>query len=253
MSDNPIETVGRVADAAKSISDTTRKALELASAFFAKVLGEDAAGIFRDAMFYFRARNAISLQEKLDKILENRQIRNPKAIPLRLAIPFLETATLEDDPTIQERWARLLANALDPSIHIDMERYYASVLKDLSPVDCLVVEKIASMAQVGQGEEITIDGLADSLGLPLMTTDISVCNLGRQNLIERKPKTGAPVGSVSTWVYKNCVFFLTGFGKGFVRACSETPEKWIFAAMEDDAEHGGRLSNPAYWERYRGP
>jgi len=255
MTEDPNQTIQTVAEATKSVADAAHSGVELAEKalrWLAKMLGEDAAGLMKDAMFYFRAKNAIALQQKLDRILKERRMENPKVIPLRLAIPFLEAATLEDDSTLQERWVRLLANAMDPNVHIQMERYFGSILDDLTPVDCLVVEQMAEMTQAERDRQITIEGLAESLGLESRAVDMSFCSLSRQSIIERKPKAGADVTSISSWLYKNSAFYLTEFGKEFVRACSGTPGKWTLGGAAGDSKDPGQLNNQARWEPYHG-
>ena len=218
-------TVKSIADATKSVSDTTREGMHLverAGAFFAKVLGEDAAGILKDGLFYFRAKNALALQDKLDRILAERRVANPKAIPLRLAIPFLEAATLEDDETLQERWARLLANAMDPDFEGNIERCFGSVLEELSPVDCLVLEALAAFwraeSQRPPYHFRASERLAAELNLPERTVSVALGNLRRLELARnesspcRLKSDGRPESPQAHGI--------TEFGIAFLSACS---------------------------------
>ncbi len=97
MTEDPNRTIQSVADAGKSIGDATQSAIKLADkalTFLARILGEDAAGLLKDKLYYWRAKNALALQDKLNNELARRKLEHPEAIPLRLAIPFLEAATL---------------------------------------------------------------------------------------------------------------------------------------------------------------
>ncbi len=82
---------------------------------------------------------------------------------------------------------------------------------------------------------------------------MSLCNLSRQIIVERKPRTGAAVGRISSWVFSNSAFYLTEFGKEFVRACSETPGKWTLVETASDFDDAGKLDNAARWAPYQGP
>lgn len=224
MSDDPLGTTRSIADATKSVSDTTRKGIEVsekAGKFFARILGEDASGILQDVMFYFRAKNAVALQDKLDAILQNRQIHSPESIPLRLAIPFLDAATLENDDTIQERWARLLANALDPSYTVAIERYVGQILESLAPQDCLALEFMHAVSAEDSEIELTPEVVAEGLGGNVDQTLVSLGNLIRVGVIARKPKSGEGIGFIATWLFPNSAFYVTELGDAFLRACGE--------------------------------
>jgi hypothetical protein len=227
MMNDPNDTVKSIADATKSVSDTTREGMQLverAGAFFAKVLGEDAAGILKDGLFYFRAKNALALQEKLDRILAERRVANPKAIPLRLAIPFLEAATLEDDETLQERWARLLANAMDPDFEGNIERCFGSVLKELSPIDCLVLETLeAAWRTELDGALVYSTLIATRLRVPGDIVSVALGNLRRMELISAAGSSGVPTHphllGATTFDAP------TEFGIAFLSACSHGAAK----------------------------
>lgn len=249
---DPIETTKSLADAAKSLSDTTGKMMataEKAGAWLTRMVGEEAAGLLKDGLFYWRAINALKLQDKLNAILARRQIDCPNPIPLRLAIPFLEEATMEDNETLQERWAQLLANAMDPHFRINMERYFAGALASLSPQDCIVLEKIAAYKLAHPEIEITLDYLATNLQIEKNEIDLSLCSLARQALIDRCPQNGAPISSISTWSFRNAAFNLTEFGKRFVTACSQEPNLWKFTEHNGEI---GELENYAKWKDYKG-
>jgi len=220
-------TVKSIAEATKSLSDTTRHGIDMtekACAWLAKMMGEDAVGLLKDRVFYWRARNAIELQRRLDELLERRRIENPRAIPLRLAIPFLESATLEDDVTLQERWTRLLANAMDPNCEIYIERCFGTILEDLSPLACVVLEKIETIARDNDKVEITPQILAHDVGRDEKTTCVALGSLTRHGLVERRPKVGEGIGSISSWVFRNSAFYVTDLGWVFLRACSESAD-----------------------------
>ena len=251
--DDPREVVKATSEAVRSASDAASKALDIAEKagkWLVKVMGEDASGLLRDRMFYFRAKNALRLEEKLDRILKQRRIRKPKAIPLRLSIPFLEAATLEDEPDLQERWARLLANAMDPDVHVESERSHASVLKDISPTECLVLEEIAQITRACRTTEITIDVLTEALERDPESINVALCGLNRQKLVERKPRSMQPLSDVSTWMFENSAFYLTAYGLQFFLACAEDP---TWSIPDDGLEDSGKLkSAPPRWQAYKG-
>ena len=229
MNDDPVEAVRSVADATKSVSDTTRKGMvliEKAGAFFAKVLGEDAAGVLKDSIFYFRAKNAVGLQDKLDRILKQRQITNPKAIPLRLAIPFLEAATLEDDEILQERWAHLLAYAMDPQAKSVVQRCYGELLSSMSPFECLVLERMAILVFDQEVTSFNWKEAAEFLKKDVDAPELldqgalehAFANLDRNALMERLPPT-IHSSHVAWSKAAYASYIVTDFAFSFLQAC----------------------------------
>lgn len=209
------DTVKSVAEATKSVSDTTRRGIDVtdkACTWLARMMGEEAVGLLKDRIFYWRAVNALKLQEKLDNLLHQRQIENPKAIPLRLAIPFFEAATLEDDETLQERWARLLANAMDPAYRGAVERCFGKILEELSPFDCKVLECLAYVMTSDSDAHVNSLYLAELLMFSEKEVSISLGNLRRLELLHN--------GFLSSDT-KRIRHALTDFGEAFLMACAD--------------------------------
>jgi hypothetical protein len=58
--------------------------------------------------------------------------REPREVPLRLLVPLLQQASLEDEETMQDRWAALLAHAVADS-GISTPPIYVHILSQLTP------------------------------------------------------------------------------------------------------------------------
>jgi len=54
---------------------------------------------------------------------------------------------MEQDDDLQDIWARLLANAVDATSEVQPRRAYISIIKDLSPLDALILEQIYAVDQ----------------------------------------------------------------------------------------------------------
>ena len=68
-----------------------------------------------DRMRFFRIKNLMSLNQKLDEVLEERNLQKGdlKTISLAIGFPLLEKASYQDDDVLQNNWAHLLASAMD--------------------------------------------------------------------------------------------------------------------------------------------
>lgn len=91
-----------------------------------------------DAKFK-RWKNAQNLLVKARRITEgmDEQLQEP---PLKLSMPLLENASLEDDDELQEKWANLLANTLTQKK--DIRPAYIEILKELSSIEVKILDKI---------------------------------------------------------------------------------------------------------------
>lgn len=147
MSEEIIET----AKAAQEIAKTTGKAIDMSEkvgGFIAKhVEGslEAAIGIFEDKLKFFRWERQVRLMEQVDAILKSRgKLDHIKLIPLKLAIPLFEAASLEEDDSLQDLWINLLVNASDETSGISLQRYYIDLLERLTPVEAKIINQIYS-------------------------------------------------------------------------------------------------------------
>lgn len=60
--------------------------------------------------------------------------------PLMLGALWTERASLEENPTLQELWARLMANALNSKFKEEIRIAYVDIIKSLSPLDVRIMQ-----------------------------------------------------------------------------------------------------------------
>ena len=127
----------------------TYKALDVTDnfgAFIAKFIAgplEQGVGIFEDKLRYMRWERQIRLMEKANELLVELGENGPKRpLPLKLAIPLFQAASLEDDDSLQDMWVRLLVNSSRTEPTIELSRAYIDILERLSPLEALILDKI---------------------------------------------------------------------------------------------------------------
>jgi len=111
-------------------------------AFLARVLGpatDQFAGILSDEMAGWRKELAARREQRFLRIgcraaqqLDAAKVE-PVQIPDYIALPLLESATLVDDESLQEKWASLLANAATPNSEVTVSAIFPKILASLSP------------------------------------------------------------------------------------------------------------------------
>lgn len=134
------------AKAVQEVAKATGKAIDAgreAGGFFAGYLYgpfEQASGIITDELRFRRWKRIIRLSERSQQFLKDRGLDGPtRQIPLSFAVPLLQAGTLEEDDSLQDLWAALLANSADASLDIEPRTAFVSILKSFSSLDARVM------------------------------------------------------------------------------------------------------------------
>jgi hypothetical protein len=96
----------------------------------------EVVGMFEDHLKVVRFERQVRLWDRVRNILTEKGMDGPtRKIPLKIALPLLENATLEEDGDLQEVWARLLVNSGDANSGIELRRAFGSVLAEMTARD----------------------------------------------------------------------------------------------------------------------
>lgn len=135
-----------------------------------------------DLVRYQRWKIQIWIAQKARIYLEERGIE-PNAVPLKILVPLLDAASLEDDDDedMQARWAALLANAAAGENGAYVSPAFPRILAELTPPEAALLQSLA------EREEAEGEGLAlfywqsDPAALVLLQ------NLERLSLVDVRP------------------------------------------------------------------
>lgn len=160
---------------------------------------------------------------------------SPRLIEPKVAIPLLESATMEFDEELHTLWANLLASAMDKNAEY-VENYYIEILKNLTPEDAKSLEKIwklwengvrtprySTVSKYGAGLRVDAEktSLAKFLSLGLVesaTVTFAPLDVKRKNNIIRGEEIELLNGGhVTVKTAENIVSF-TELGVSFCRA-----------------------------------
>jgi hypothetical protein len=111
--------------------------------FVLKVMGPasiEFGGIFEDLTRFYRYKRLLTISDKVESLLARRKIEG-KTTPIspRVAIPMLDAASLEDDETLQDVWAKLIANSMDPHFEAAIHPGYIEIVKQMSPDEAIIL------------------------------------------------------------------------------------------------------------------
>ena len=94
--------------------------------------------LIADPIRIWRLKNQVKILNKAKEICEKQKI-DPKAISVKLLVPLLENASLEEDEELQNRWAILLANLVDSNNNI-ANHVFPYILGQISKNEFLLLE-----------------------------------------------------------------------------------------------------------------
>lgn len=188
------------AKAVQEIAKTTGKAIDASrelGGFIAKFTGgplTQAMGIVEDRLKYMRWERQLRLMDRANAFLAARGLQGPdRQVPLQVALPLLEAASLAENDELQDRWAMLLANAADASINVEVRRAFVSILDDLAPLDAVVLQKLYSYGERLDvrtelwtsflPEYVTEEKPEEEFVRPALEVELSLGNLNRLGLV----------------------------------------------------------------------
>lgn len=118
-----------------------------AKEFLGKILGppaEDVGLLLRDQVHNFRFKNQVKILTKARAFLDEQGIQ-PQKVPLKTLAPILEFGSLEEDESMIEKWAALLASAADPASTSKVQPSFPEILKQLSAREAVILDTIFAM------------------------------------------------------------------------------------------------------------
>ena len=127
---------------------------------------EQGIGIVNDRFKYMRWERQVRLVDRAHHFMAERGSRmRLRAVPLNVAIPIFEAASLEEDDDLQDLWARLLVNAADAESGVEVKRGLASILQDFSHMEVRLLQKIhdappkeSGLPTMGSPGPLDVDG-----------------------------------------------------------------------------------------------
>ncbi|NVO55085.1 DUF4393 domain-containing protein [Rhodobacteraceae bacterium B1Z28] len=108
------------------------------------IAGNVFGGLIGDRIREWRTRNLIHTTARTAELLKEKGIslESAKALPMGDIYRIFEGASKEEEPSVQEMWAKLLASGCDPEVS-ELNRAVISVLEQISAVDAKVFQVIA--------------------------------------------------------------------------------------------------------------
>lgn len=175
-----------------AIKETIKALAKPIQDFLTAVIGEpskELGGWIADNIRGKRFETQVRIFTKAQRLTQEAGIQ-PSAVNLKILVPLLENGSLENNETIIDMWAHLLANA---SVSNRVRASYIDILKDLEPIEAKIVQYIYEQFKVKYGNNFTpsleyagsISGelIKDNFNLDDIEFEQSIDNLYRLRLL----------------------------------------------------------------------
>lgn len=219
MSD-PITTIVTVISEHPQAAAAVASIYGVAKPFLAKILGpgaEELGEIGRDLVKGYRAKNANRTLSKAATLLAVTG-REAQAVPMKLLEPLLNAASSEDDASLADKWATLLANAADPVQRITVQPGFVEVLRQLMPEDARMLDALCAPEADPKPDAVPdwkkVKQLLARVGLSFEQARLPVDNLKRLHLCKFELTYGGEAFQEEGQVAP------TFFGQQFLAACT---------------------------------
>ena len=196
-----IEAVTETAKAVQETAKTGRALIESGSdlaRFVGKALGtvpEDTVGLLGgDLLHELHIRNLDKISRKTEEILRQRGVEEPEPIGPKALLPALEAVSEEGDETLQDMWASLLANAMDPNKDTSLEQLFIDTLGQMEPIDVLAFK---TMAEKAPHEALNNKDLAERLDRRETRVAVSTNRLTDLGVLREMGSTGLPIYDIA--------------------------------------------------------
>jgi hypothetical protein len=227
IEDKLIEEGGKVAN------ETIKNMISSAREFLKPLVGpplHELGLLAQDHVRFWRLKNQVRIVCKAREFLESNGIK-PQKIHIKTLAPLLEYGSLEEDETLQNMWAMLLAKAFDPQENYNLTNMFIEIMRQLSPIEVRLLdllfntwksnnEKDSSEIMWNHSDTINL------LGLSVSEYGVILTNLTRLGIlvtgsIPYKPSAIADLGDGR---YLGQVLF-SDLGEAFLDAClSDIPK-----------------------------
>ena len=190
-----------------------------------KVTGSPSAEfgeLLKDHIRFRRAKNLVKFYVEYQRVVADAGI-DQRELPFRMWFPIFESVSIEEDETLQQKWAALLANAADPNTKVTVGPAFVEALKQLSPIEVKCLDWIYKSEDLPRGM-ITPESIARFFSVGSDHADLILEHLHQLGFL------GSPAGRVEGHVITQVSGgyierVATKWGLEFVKACRAPSKK----------------------------
>ncbi|MGH7195598.1 MAG: hypothetical protein ACREGA_02350 [Candidatus Saccharimonadales bacterium] len=192
---------------------------------------QEIGSLVYDNVRLWRVKNQVNVLEKASKLVKAHNL-DVDSINLKILVPLLQNASLEEDDALQDKWAAMLANAATKNLPIEIA--FPKILAELSSLEVKVLDWLYVNKQT---TSIDLNTIERHFELEEGKLEVPADNFLRLGIWERfaqysgYPEGEAVVGRKGETLGYNMIenvviepfddeISFTILGRAFVRACT---------------------------------
>ena len=130
-------------------SSTVEKGFDLIKGFAQKLIDptiEEVGLLISDNVKYYRFKNQVKILSKAKKYIDKNDV-NIKQIPIKILVPLLENASLEENEDLQDKWSNMIVNLADSETNLQ-NQIFPHLLNQIS------IEEYNSLSELLKKERV---------------------------------------------------------------------------------------------------
>lgn len=101
---------------------------------------DEIGGMWQDSLRLRRVKRLSKIYRKVQMIVDTEKFE-PRRLPEALSLPLLQAASLQEDESLQEKWAALLASAANPGQPL-VPTAYVEILAQLTSREIYILDRL---------------------------------------------------------------------------------------------------------------
>lgn len=228
------EEIAKAVQKTASFGEKSLETSQKIGGFFAKVFKEpieEITGMITDKLRFVRWHRLVQMSDDVSNILEEKGVNESRAVPPKLALPIFEEASLEEDPSLQNLWNHLMANAMNPDFNDELRYGFVDMIKSITAIEASILNNFYKILNrerhLGDlsflsNYSLKKEQIQQMVNISEDQYQVNIHNLMRMQCIGPAilKSTGIMIGDEPTTIYKGTdAVVLTPLGVKFVEAC----------------------------------
>ena len=184
-----------------------------------------------DRLRFVRWQRLLTMADEVNGILRARGVKETRAVIPKHPLPIFEEGSLEENPTLQDLWSTLLANAMDPLFNGELRYGFVEMIKNMTTGEVRLLDRfydvlrdeglLGNITTAGE-HALSKENLMEMADMTIEQYQVSIHNLMRMQCFGPAILKSQMVliGPEPITVYKGIdLVVLTPLGIRFIEAC----------------------------------
>ena len=181
---------------------------------------KELVGMLTDSIKGWRAQNMVKVLMGTKKLIDESGLSTSE-LSGKFFVQAIEKASVEDNDSLQIKWATLIANASTGKITQDTK--FISILSELNENEVKILDVLHRefLNDSTSGLIFSAEKISTVFGINISDVRVMIDNFYRLNICQPPASSGVSIGGQQLMLRTNNTFTFTDLGKAFVWACTK--------------------------------